>query len=98
MCCLPTAVAVQKLPVLQAGCNQLLIKTFSLGLRVLFLQMLVHFLGRFDSPGKQEIAVKALHDLSMHPISAVSISPFPRLSPTNLCIESCRDHHISRYS
>ena len=36
------------------------------------MQMLVHFLGRFDSPGKQEIAVKALHDLSMHPISAVS--------------------------
>lgn len=62
------------------------------------LQVLIHFLGRFDALRKQEIAVKALHDLSAHPISAVSFLTFFQPSTRILKNQPCsiQDTRASR--
>ena len=67
-------------------------------MRKMHWQVLIHFLGRFDAPRKQEVALKALHDLSKHPISAVSPIPVNLLSCSRslqsrcLLDSNCRIH------
>ena len=56
--------------------------------------MLVFLIGRFDTPEKQRVALKGLHELAVHPACAVSQTS---VGPPTSCSPNCFSFYFNYY-